>query len=189
VTTGAVVTSPPLGAYGAQTVNVKQTILNIQIALRRLPNYGAFDFLTFTLDRGTVTLMGYAFQEELKTSAAAALTRVQGVDEVVNNIEVLPGSPEDDRIRWATFFRIYTDNFLSRYSPRGADSVRREFFSSPLPPTQQPIGNYPIHIIVKGRRTTLMGVVANEGDKTLVGFKAREVSGVFDVQNELLVSE
>jgi hypothetical protein len=176
-------------AAQTQSLNVKQAILNIQIALRRLPSYGVFDFLTFELDRGTVTLMGYAYQEEMKADAARAVARVAGVDEVVNNIEVLPGSPEDDRIRWATFYRIYTDNFLSRYAPRGAEGVVREFFSSPLPPTTQPVGNYPIHIIVKGRRTTLMGVVANESDKTMVSFRAREVNGVFGVENELLVRQ
>ena len=52
----------------------------------------------------------------------------------------------------------------------------------------QPFGTYPIHIIVKGGRTTLLGVVDNESDKTVAGMRAREVSGVFGVENELIIS-
>ena len=51
----------------------------------------------------------------------------------------------------------------------------------------QPFGTYPIHIIVKGGRTTLLGVVANDSDKQMAGVRAREVTGVFGVENELEV--
>ena len=56
-------------------------------------------------------------------------------------------------------------------------------------PGMQPFGTYPIHIIVKGGRTTLMGVVDNESDKTVAAFKAREVPQVFGVENELMVDK
>ena len=48
-------------------------------------------------------------------------------------------------------------------------------------------GDYPIHIIVKQGRITLLGVVDNEGDKTLAGMRAREVEGSFGVENLLVV--
>ena len=104
----------------AQTVAAKETTLRVQRALERLPYYGVFDFLAFAVDRGTVTLMGFAYRDNLKTDAGAAVKRAPGVDEVANKIEVLPASQDDDRIRWATFYNIYTDDFLSRYAPGGA---------------------------------------------------------------------
>jgi hypothetical protein len=172
----------------AQSVAVKETTLQVERALQRLPYYGVFDFLAFGVDRGVVTLQGYAYHGNLKSDAARAVKRVSGVDEVANSIAVLPASQNDDRIRWATFYNIYTDDFLSRYAPGGAMGVRHDLRSSGRFPGMQPFGTYPIHIIVKGGRTTLLGVVDNESDKTVAGMRAREVSGVFAVENELVIS-
>ena len=93
----------------------------------------------------------------------------------------------DDRIRWATFYKIYTDSFLSRYSPGGEMAARYELYQSRRFPGMQPFGTYPIHIIVKNGRTTLMGVVDSEMDRRMAEFRAREVSGAFAVENELVV--
>lgn len=172
----------------AQSVAVKETALQVERALQRLPYYGVFDFLAFGVDRGVVTLQGYAYQGNLKSDAERAVKRVSGVDEVANTIEVLPASQNDDRIRWTTFYNIYTDEFLSRYAPGGAMGVRYELRSSTRFPGMQPFGTYPIHIIVKNGRTTLVGVVNNESDKTVAGMRAREVTGVFGVENELVIS-
>lgn len=172
---------------GAQTVAQKETALNIERTLQRLPYYGVFDFLAFGVDKGTVTLQGYAYQGNLKSDAARAIKRVSGVDDIVNKITVLPASPNDDRIRWATFYNIYTDDFLSRYAPGGAMGARYDARQFARWPGMQPSGNYPIHIIVQKGRITLLGIVDNESDKTVAGFKAREISGVFGVENELMV--
>lgn len=171
----------------AQPVAAKETTFNVERALERLPYYGVFDFLAFGVDRGTVTLQGYAYQGNLKSAATRAVKRVSGVDEVANNIAVLPASQNDDRIRWATFYRIYTDDFLSRYAPGGAIGARYEARQFARFPGMQPYGTYPIHIIVKGGRTTLLGIVDSESDKTVAGLRAREVDGVFGVENELVV--
>ena len=56
-------------------------------------------------------------------------------------------------------------------------------------PGMEPLGDYPIHIIVKGGKITLLGVVDNESDKTVAGFRAREVPGSFGVENELVVEK
>jgi len=173
----------------AQSVAVKETTLMVGRALERLPYYGVFDFLAFGVDRGTVTLQGYAYQGNLKSDATRAVKRVSGVDEVANSIAVLPTSQNDDRIRWATFYKIYTDDFLSRYAPGGAMGVRHDLRTSSRFPGMQPFGTYPIHIIVQNGRTTLLGVVDNESDKTVAGLRAREVNGVFGVENELVVSK
>jgi osmotically-inducible protein OsmY len=165
------------------------TATDIRRALQRLPYYGVFDFLAFSVDRGTVTLTGYAYRGNLRTEAEAAVKRVAGVDEVGNKIEELPASQNDDRIRWATFYSIYTDDFLSRYAPGGAMAARYDAMQFARFPGMQPLGIYPIHIVVKGGRTTLLGVVGSEADKTMVGFRAREVGQVFSVENELLVEK
>ena len=172
----------------AQSVAAKETAFMVERALQRLPYYGVFDFLAFGVDRGVVTLQGYAYQGNLKSDATRAVKRVSGVDEVANSIALLPASQNDDRIRWQTFYNIYTDDFLSRYAPGGAMSVRHDIRGSRRFPGMQPFGTYPIHIIVKNGRTTLLGVVDNESDKTVAGMRAREVSGVFGVETELIIS-
>ena len=172
---------------GAQSLAVQETTLQVRRALERLPYYGVFDSLAYSVDRGTVTLTGFAYRGELKNDAAKAVKRVSGVDEVANQIEVLPVSQNDDRIRWATYYRIYADDFLSRYAPGGPWTVRYELIQARRFPGLQPFGNYPIHIVVKNGRTTLIGLVDNDADKTVAGFRAREVSGVFGVTNDLVV--
>ena len=172
---------------GAQSVSEKQQRFELERELGKLPTYGVFDFIAFNYDRGKVTLEGYAYQGGLSSHAARAVKRVPGVDQVDNKIEFLPTSTNDDRIRWATFYNIYTDDFLSRYSPGGPMGARYELYQSRRFPGLQPLGFYPIHIIVKNGRTTLMGVVDNPMDKQMAEFRAREVSGVFSVENELIV--
>jgi hyperosmotically inducible protein len=53
----------------------------------------------------------------------------------------------------------------------------------------EPLGDYPLHIIVKGGHITLLGVVDTESDKTVAGLRAREVPGSFSVENELVVEK
>jgi hypothetical protein len=167
-----------------------RTTDDIRRALLRLPYYGVFDYLEFTYDGGTVTLSGYAYRGTLKSDAVKAVQRVSRVDQVVDKIELLPASQNDDRIRWSTFYRIYGDAFLSRYAPGGGLSLRsdRRFFG-PRFPGSEPFGYYPIHIVVKRGQTTLMGVVDNESDRRVAGFRAREVPLTFGVENELMVSK
>jgi hyperosmotically inducible periplasmic protein len=163
------------------------TVESVRRMLERLPYYGVFDFIVFSVDRGTVTLAGYGFHGSLKTDAEMAVNRASGVDTVVNKIQLLPASPNDDRIRWATYYRIYSDDFLSRYGP-GEHEVRRELRDERRFPGMQPVGRYPIHIVVQNGRTMLLGVVDSATDRQLVELRAREVSGVFEVENSLVVS-
>jgi osmotically-inducible protein OsmY len=155
--------------------------------LERLPYYGVFDYIVFRVDGGTVYLAGYSFDGRLKGDAEMAAKRATGVVEVANKIEVLPASQNDDRIRWATFYRIYTDDFLSRYAPGGVYGVLQELRDERNFPGMQPVGRYPIHVIVKGGRTMLLGVVDSGIDRQLAEVRAREVTGVFGVENSLTV--
>lgn len=177
-----------VGSPLAQSIGAQQTTQGVRRALERLPYYGVFDYMAFSVDRGTVTLTGFAYHGTLRSSAESAAKSVSGVDEIANKVELLPVSQNDDRIRWATFYRIYTDAFLSRYAPGGGHFVLRDLYESRRFPGMQPVGSYGIHIIVKNGRTTLLGIVDNESDKTVAGIRAREVSGVFAVENELTVA-
>jgi hyperosmotically inducible protein len=163
------------------------TVRSVRRVLERLPYYGVFDFLAFGVDRGTITLVGYTYQGSLKADAEMAAKRARGVDEVVNKIEVLPASSYDDRIRWNTFYRIYTDDFLSRYAPGGVSGVWQELRDQRRFPGMQPVGLYPIHIVVRNGRTMLLGVVDSAADRQVAEVRAREVSGVFEVENSLTV--
>jgi len=163
----------------------------IRKELLQLPYYSVFDFLAFKYDRGTALLMGYAYAPALKQDAERAVKRVPGVDTVQNNVEQLPPSQTDDEIRWRVYYAIYNDPFLSRYAPGAAMlwGHRHRFggFAGIWGDGYEPAGNYPIHIVVRNGRVTLLGVVDNEGDKTIAGTKARQVPGTFEVMNELIV--
>jgi len=174
----------------AQTLSARETTQSVQRALERLPYYGVFDFMAFNVERGTVTLTGYAYHGSLRSAAESATRRVAGVDEIANRVELLPASQNDDRIRWATFYRIYTDAFLSRYAPGGPDQIRRDLYDSRrFPGMHHPLGMYAIHIVVRNGHTTLFGVVDNAGDRQIAEMRAREVTGVFSIENEIEVAK
>src|ERR1700682_5850968 len=78
-----------------------------------LPFFGVFDDLAFRVEGGTVTLLGAVTQPVLKSDAEKVVKRVEGVTQVVNNIEVLPLSSMDDQIRMAEHREIYGDPMLS----------------------------------------------------------------------------
>ena len=184
-------------AWPAAGAEPKSAVEEIRKELMQLPYLGVFDFLAFSYDKGTVTLMGYAYHPTLKKDAARAVKRASGVDQVVDKIEELPVSPNDDDIRWATYYKIYRDPFLSRYAPGGGllwghrHPFGRGFHAlGPAPfPGMEPIGDYPIHIVVKSGKIMLLGVVDNESDKTVAGLRAREVPGAFGVENLLVVEK
>jgi BON domain len=172
------------------------TVDGIRKELLRLPYYGVFDFLSFKVDKGQVTLMGYAYRPSLKSDAERALKHVAGVESVTDQVEELPVSFNDDSLRWKVYDAIYRDAFLSRYAPGGGVlwGHRHPFgagvflpFGPARFPGTEPAGDYPIHVIVKNGRVVLLGVVDNESDKIMAGMKARQVPGSFAVDNELMI--
>ena len=133
-----------------------------------LPYYGVFDNLVYSVDGARVTLLGAVTRPTLKSDAENVVKRIEGVEKVVNKIEVLPASPNDDRIRRAVYRTVYGQTGLDRYAMQAVP---------------------PIHIIVKNGNVALEGVVANDGDKNLAGIRANGVSGVFKVTNNLRVEK
>ena len=152
----------------------RDTAASVRKALAKLPYYGVFDFLAFKVADGTVTLQGYAHRPALKREAESMVKNAVKAD-VVNEIEILPTSSYDDRIRWEAYQRIYTDDIASRYVPGGDMEVRYEVLDMRLFPGMEPYGTYPVHIIVKDRKLHLVGLLDTDLDKTQVLHRARQV--------------
>lgn len=157
-----------------------------------LPEYSLFDNISYSLadDGATVVLRGQAAKPTLKTSAERVVQGLEGVEKVVNEIEVLPNSSNDERVRAGVYARVYGHPTLSRYNPnRGTplfrSTARRSFGISADPPP----GRHPIHIIVKNGHVTLEGAVKREGDKTIAGLQANSTPGAFSVTNNLVVEQ
>ena len=131
-----------------------------------LPYYSVFDNFTYRIDGSQVTLAGEVTRPTLRSAAERVVKRVEGISEVVNKIEVLPVSSNDDRIRTAVFRAIYYHPVLSRYAIQSVP---------------------PIHIIVKNGDVTLEGVVRDTSERNIAGVQVNGVAGVFSVMNNLEV--
>jgi hyperosmotically inducible protein len=131
-----------------------------------LPWLSIFDNLSFRVEDGVVTLSGQTIRPVLRSDAASVVKRLEGVRQVINNIEVLPLSPFDNDIRLRVARAIYGYPALQRYSLGALPSIR---------------------IVVKNGNVALEGSVASEFDRNLIFTRARGVAGVFDVQNNLQV--
>lgn len=153
--------------YVQGPANETRLIQQVRHELVMLPYYSIFDDLGFRIDGSTVILMGEVVNPVLKSDAGNVVKRVEGVTNVVNNIEVLPLSPMDNQIRRATARAIYGDSTLA---------TRYGFQAMPS-----------IHIIVKNGHVRLEGVVANQMDKQIAGTRANSVPNVFSVDNQLKV--
>ena len=148
---------------------IDRIVKEVHHELVMLPFYGVFDNLAYKVDPdGTVTLFGQVVLPTLKSDAENVVKRIEGVEKVVNKIEILPVSPLDDRIRRATYRAIYGNEVLNQYQLRAVP---------------------PIHIIVKNGHITLEGVVARQMDRQIAGMQANQVPGVFSVTNNLQVEE
>jgi hypothetical protein len=142
-------------------------VREIRHELATLPYYGVFDWLTFEIQGDTVILRGQVVRPSTKSDAESRVKDVDGIAKVENQIETLPLSPSDDRLRLALYRQIYGQNSpLFRYATQSVPSI---------------------HIIVSRGHATLKGVVANKGDANLAYIRARGVSGLFSVKSELAI--
>jgi osmotically-inducible protein OsmY len=167
---------------------------NIRKQILTLSNYGVFDYITFGIDPGAggykVVLKGYASRPTLKDSAERVVKKLEQVEVVENQIEVLPVSRQDEDIRMRTYAAIYYHPTLSRYNPNRGTPVYGSAAGFQRARTMgisndPPMGYHPISIIAKGGNVTLEGVVDNDMDKQIAGMQANTVNGVFSVTNNL----
>jgi hyperosmotically inducible protein len=150
----------------ASEASVKRLEREVRRELVMLPFYSLFDHFAFRVDGYTVTLMGKVSRPTLRSDAENVVKRIEGVEKVVNQIEVLPLSPNDDELRLALYRAIYGHSVLQTLAIRAVP---------------------PIHIIVEKGDVTLEGVVASEMQKNIAGIQANGVHGVFSVKNNLRV--
>jgi hyperosmotically inducible periplasmic protein len=136
--------------------------------LNMIPQFTVFDNLAYRVDGGTVTLFGQVRDAIVKDSAEARVKHLEGVERVDNQIEILPASFNDDRIRRQVARAVFNDPRLFNYA---------------IQPTP------PIHIIVKNGHVNLEGVVRTQAEKDDAFIRANGVSGVFSVKNNLQVEQ
>jgi len=143
-----------------------RTANKVRKELVTLPYYGVFDNLAYKLDGDTVTLYGQVVDAITRKDAERRVKKIEGIERVVNNIQVLPVSGFDNTIRVRTYRALTRTGSLYRYF-QGA--------------------NPSIHIIVNRGHVTLEGVVSGKMDSQLAYTTARSISGVFSVTNNLRI--
>ena len=126
-----------------------------------------FNAISVNVQNGAVTLGGHAYGPVDADSAVAVAANTKGVKDVINEIQVDPVSPMDDRIRFAVFRSVYGFPSLNKYA---------------IDPAK------PIRISVQNGNVTLYGVVDSQADKDAAGIRANSVPGVFRVTNSLQVA-
>ncbi|HTW44991.1 MAG TPA: BON domain-containing protein [Acidobacteriaceae bacterium] len=125
-----------------------------------------FNAISVRVQDGVVTLGGHAYGPVDADTAVATASNIKGVRDVINDIQLDPVSPMDDRIRRAVYRAVYGFPSLNKYA---------------IDPVQ------PIRISVQNGNVTLYGVVDSQADKNAAGIRANSVSGVFHVTNDLQV--
>ena len=136
----------------------------VRSELISLPRVGVFDNLEFKVEGNTVTLYGQVVEPSSRKNAERFVSKIEGVTNVINNIEVLPLSGFDDRIRAQAFRSIYNQAGLYRYL----------------------MGNNPsLRIVVKRGHVTLEGIVSDKTDAQLAVFAVRSLPDVFSVTSNL----
>ena len=141
---------------------------NIRKELLTMPFLTIFDNLSYRIDGDTVHLYGQVIRPTLKSTAANRVAMLEGIARVDNQIEVLPLSPFDDRLRLAVARAVYGQSALNRYALGANPSIR---------------------IIVKNGNVTLEGVVNDNGARNIANIQANGVFGVFSVTNNLRVEK
>jgi osmotically-inducible protein OsmY len=188
-----VIAQPAPGPTWSQEDTLR-IVQEVQKKLAGLTTYSVFDWITFGVQGKTIILKGYASRPILKSDAENVVKRIKGVENVINEIEVLPNSPNDDRIRAAVYNRIYSQPSLAKYNANQGSLARAlgpggrsvALMAGGIT-NDPPIGFHAIHIIVKNGNVILYGVVNNEMDKTIAGMQANSAPGAFSVDNDLIV--
>jgi len=162
VATALIVIAAAAPAGAGQTENL-QIFRDVQRQVLQYPHFTIFDSVNAQIDNGTVTLTGKVTMPYKRNDIERRVRRLDSVQQVNNQIEVLPVSKFDDDLRIQIARAIY-----------GNPNFRPFAF----------MVNPPIHIIVARGRVTLEGVVNSEVDRML----ARSIATgflSFDVKNAL----
>jgi hyperosmotically inducible periplasmic protein len=166
IITGIVVVALTCLALPAAAQNRHDRRLADEIA-RAVSSYGRltiFDDVSGTVENGIVMLRGKVTMPYKKNDIGDRISRIDGVKEVANLIDVLPVSMEDDNLRYRIARAIYGNPSFWNYAARA---------------------HPPIHIIVERGRVRLTGVVNSNVERMLARSLATGL-GELSVANELL---
>jgi osmotically-inducible protein OsmY len=157
------VSAQGLSGHAAASTTLGQQVFK---KILRLPYYEVYDHIGFSIDGSTVTLTGKVRNGVNRSDAKAAVERIPGVTNVINNIEILPPSRFDDDIRRALYARIANTGGLSGYIWPNNPAVR---------------------LIVDNGRISLEGTVRHRGDYDTMNIIARSIPNSFTVTNNLQI--
>ncbi len=132
--------------------------------IRRYGNLTIFDDAGAIVKDGSVVIMGFVTEPYKKDGIEERIHKVLGIQEFSNQIEVLPTSMQDSRLRRTLANRLYRDSMFSDYAR---------------------MAHPPIRIIVKQSRVLLTGVVLNQMAKQKAESIIRQTLGVLSVESKL----
>ena len=134
--------------------------------IRKYSRFTVFDDCSAFIKDGKVALFGWVTEPYKKTEIEKRMHKIIGIQEFKNDIEVLPVSLSDQRLREVLVNRLYRDSTFS------------DFASMPIPP---------IHLIVSGSRVIITGVVGNQLMKQKAESIVRGTPGVLSVESQLRI--
>jgi hyperosmotically inducible periplasmic protein len=157
----------PLSVSRVSTFGENLIEHGVHCGLVKLPYFGVFDHLAYSVEGDTVILFGQVVNPNLKADAADVVWTIEGVNRVINRIRFLPHSPADNRIRLAVFSAIYSHPSIRHYAFVGAGGA--------------------IHIVVEGGAVSLEGEVSSDAVARLAVERTQTVPGVAAVANHLTI--
>ena len=140
-----------------------QVLNDVTQQVRQYTRFTIFDDVNVAIDGGLVRLTGKVTAPFKRDDIAARVARVAGVQQVQNDLAVLPVSPFDDDLRYRVARAIYSNPAFWHYAAMAYP---------------------PIHIVVENGRVTLTGVVNTNVERMLARSLATTF-GAFSVKNEL----
>jgi hyperosmotically inducible protein len=151
------------GAADAPARKDLQVSRDVAASVQRYAQFTIFDDVSAEVKDGVVTLTGRVTMPFKRDDIARRVSKVDGVREVRDQLEVLPVSQWDDELRYRIGRSIYNNANFWSYAA---------------------MANPPIHIVVERGRVTLTGVVQSNVDRMLAQSLATQF-GAFSVTNAL----
>jgi osmotically-inducible protein OsmY len=153
----------PVVASASPDLKDLRILDDVSATVNACPHFTIFDDVSISVEQGVVTLVGKVTMDYKRGELQKRVGTIQGVRQVVDQLEVLPASAFDDALRQQIARAIYGNANFWPYA------VMR---------------NPPIHIIVDRSRVTLTGLVRSEVDRRLAQALATQFNAL-SVTNEL----
>ena len=137
-------------------------------AIRGYSRMDLFDDASAAVREGNVALFGFVTEPYKKNEIEKRMRKILGIQAFENNIEVLPNSSSDRRLRSILARRLYRDSTFEHYAT---------------------MPQKPIRIIVKNSRVLLTGVVHSRLEKVKAASIIRQTHGVLSVEDKLRIGQ